>query len=268
MSDGTSSRLSLPQVTAIAVTSVNVEATVAALRTSIAQVQFGAVKVLSDAEPSALPLECEWVPIKRLGSSKAYSQFILQNLADYVETSHCLLMQWDGYILSPHAWRSDFLDYDYIGASWPQFSDGKDVGNGGFSLRSRELLEACRGPEFTPLHPEDLAIGRHNRSLLEEQGIRFAPVSLADEFSSERSGDINKSFGFHGVWHMPSILGPTKFFDLYRGLDDFGSVRYDFRSLLRQMSKGSGGWGRAAAFIRDRIFGFATTRKRSGKASN
>ncbi|OYU75419.1 MAG: hypothetical protein CFE32_14375 [Alphaproteobacteria bacterium PA3] len=244
-------RLELPQITLVAVTSVNVAATVIALERSMAQIAFGAVRLIADHAPEDLPSGVEWVPIAPLASASAYSSFILERLADHIATSHCLLVQWDGHIIHPQRWRPEFLDQDYIGAAWPQFDDGHDVGNGGFSLRSRALLEACRAPGFHPSHPEDLAIGRANRAWLESQGLRFAPPALADAFSSERQGDPTVSFGFHGIWHMPRLLGRDAFWRIYSNLDERTSARHDFRSLLWQVARGRGGIGRAMTLIRD-----------------
>jgi hypothetical protein len=246
-------RLDLPQVTLVAVTSVNVAATVVALERSMAQVAFGAVKLIADHAPEALPPGIEWVKIAPLASASAYSSFVLERLADYVETSHCLLVQWDGHVLDGERWRPEFLDCDYVGASWPQFDDGHDVGNGGFSLRSRVLLEACRSPGFRPSHPEDLAIGRDNRAWLEAQGLRFASRAIADAFSAERRSDPAMSFGYHGIWHMPRLLGREAFWDIYSKLDERTSARHDFRSLLWQLALGRGGIGRAVMLIRDQL---------------
>lgn len=247
-------RLVLPQVTLLAVTSVNVPATLAAIERSMAQVVFGAVKLLADHAP-ALPEGVEWVRIAPLASASDYSDFVLEQLADHVATSHCLLVQWDGHVLHGDRWRPEFLDYDYIGASWPQFMDGHDVGNGGFSLRSRALLEACRSPGFRPSHPEDIAIGRDNRAWLEARGLRFAPRALADAFSAERSGDPDATFGYHGIWHMPRLLGRQAFWDIYSTLDERTSARHDFRSLLWQLACGRDGIGRAVTLIRDQLRG-------------
>ena len=60
---------------------------------------------------------------------EGYSEFVIRELHKYVDTSHCLLVQWDGYVLNPKSWLPQFLDYDYIGAPW----NGNVVGNGGFS---------------------------------------------------------------------------------------------------------------------------------------
>lgn len=246
-------RLALPQVTLLTATSVNLEAAVSALAKCMAQVDFGAVKLLSDRRPARLSKGAEWVPIEPLPSAAAYSAFILQRLADHVETSHALVVQWDGHVTDARRWRPEFLEYDYVGACWPQFSDGDNVGNGGFSLRSRGLLDACRAPGFRPSHPEDIAIGRHNRAYLEAQGLRIAPTGLADMFSTERAGNPSVSFGYHGVWHMPHLLGREAFWQIYLGLDERSSIRHDFAAILRQVARGPGGAGRAWRLIRDRI---------------
>ena len=259
MSEEMASKLALPHVTLVAVTSVNLDATAAAIRASVANIDFGAMKLFSDKKPADLPSQCEWIRIEPLQSAQAYSHFILSRLAGHVATSHALVVQWDGYPLRARGWRDEFLEYDYVGASWPQFHDGFDVGNGGFSLRSRALIEACADPAFVPSHPEDLAIGRENRPWLEQRDFRFAPRNLADAFSSERTGDVTSSFGFHGVWHMPQVLGPNAFFDLYRTLDERGSLRHDYKILLRQIARGQGGLGRAVAFLCDRLIGFEKT---------
>ncbi len=251
----------LPQVTLIAVTSVNIAATVAALRRSMDEVAFGSVMLLSHERPRDKPAEVQWHCIEPIWSYRAYSDFILRRLPAYVTTSHCLLVQWDGHVLNGARWSDEFLQYDYIGASWPHFHDGHDVGNGGFSLRSRALLEACQHPEFVLSHPEDLAIGRTNRTWLEERGLRFASTDVADSFSAERKGDPLQCFGYHGVWHMPRALGLDDFWRIYLALDERGTVRHDFRSILGQCAKGNGGRERAMRLLYDR-FADAAKRRR------
>jgi hypothetical protein len=118
-----------------------------------------------------------------------------------VQTSHVLIIQHDGFILNPYAWDDEFLQYDYIGAPWC-YDDGLNVGNGGFSLRSKRLLDILSTDEhIVQSHTEDYRIGRTYRRRLERRGIRFAPESLASRFSIE--GNIkygwkwNNQFGFH-----------------------------------------------------------------------
>jgi hypothetical protein len=242
-------RLALPEVTLCAVTSVNVVATIRSLEACLSRVAFAGCKLLTDTAIGIHHPEIEVVTIPRLNSSVAYSAFILSRLVDHVKTSHCLVVQWDGHILNPDAWRREFLDYDYIGASWPQFEDGHDVGNGGFSLRSRRLMEFCRNPEFRPCHPEDIAIGRLNRAWLENRGMRFARRNVADAFATERSGDPLTSFGFHGVFNMPRAIGLDPFWQVYRTLDDLTAVHHDFAGMLKEVGRGPSGIQRMVQMI-------------------
>lgn len=246
-------RLSLPQVTLCAVTSVNVPATLHALHKCLEQVSFGGCKLLTDAPVRSGHPEIAVVPIKRLKSSRDYSRFMLSSLAEHVNTSHCLVVQWDGYLLDAGQWRPEFLEYDYIGATWPHFDDGHDVGNGGFSLRSRKLVQACRHPLFTDQHPEDVAIGRTNRNWLESQGLRFAPRSLADTFAAERTGRIGAAFGFHGIFNMPAAIGVDAFWEIYRDLDDRTTLAKDFGSILKDVGRGTQPVTRSARMVIDRV---------------
>ncbi|MFA5989911.1 MAG: DUF5672 family protein [Sphingomonas sp.] len=246
-------RVALPQVTLCAATSVNVASTIRALEASLAQIDFAQCLLFTDAlERSANPA-IRIVPIGQLKSARAYSQFLLGHLADYIETSHCLVVQWDGHVVDAKRWDPAFLDQDYIGASWPQYRDGHNVGNGGFSLRSRQLLRACQASRFMGTAPEDIQICRTHRPWLEAQGLRFAPQELADRFSAERAGDPIASFGYHGVWHMPRVLGVERFWGVYRTLDERSTIRHDFGALLQQVVKGPGGVRRAVKLLTDHV---------------
>lgn len=246
-------RLRLPTVTLCAATSVNVEATLAAIEATTDQVLFKEIILFTDADPKRKSRKTRIVPIARLGSGADYSRFLLKELGEHITTEHCLVIQWDGFVVNASAWDPSFLDYDYIGAPWPQFDDGHDVGNGGFSLRSRRLLDACRSAEFVGTHPEDVAICRTNRGLLEQRyGIRFADRATAERFSFERSAPAAPTFGFHGVFNMVGLLGQEKFWATYRSLDARNTVAMDLPLLLRQM-RGRGSIARRARLVSDRV---------------
>lgn len=249
--DHSLNRLALPQVTLCAVTSVNVPATIRALERSMAQIHFAACKLFTDSEIVPTPIGITVIKISRLNSAAAYSDFILNNLVEQIDTPHCLITQWDGHVIDASKWQSGFLDFDYIGARWPQFSDDHDVGNGGFSLRSRRLMEACKSPKFQGSHPEDVAIGRVNRDWLERLGMRFANGAMADSFSTERKGSIESSFGFHGVWHMPNVIGRDQFWNIYSTLNDRSTIRHDLFKLAASLSQSTQGLKRAAQLIVD-----------------
>jgi hypothetical protein len=217
------------------------------------QVLFNDVVLFTDAARVELPEGGRIVRIGPLRSGFDYSEFMLRGLAEHIRTDHCLVVQWDGFILDARQWQNQFLEFDYIGARWPQFSDGKDVGNGGFSIRSRKLLDACRDPQFVLSHPEDVAIGRINRDYLEqERGITFADRETADAFAFERVAPVGPTFGFHGAFNLVNILGNERFWTLYETLDERSSVLTDYRLLLGQAGRGSTGLRRRARLTFDR----------------
>lgn len=195
-------KLSLPDVTICAADSAFVNLTVRALVLSMAGCSFGDAILFSD-RPVHGPFR--WVQIPRLDSIEAYSRFCLRGLAEFIRTRFVLVVQWDGYVINPSAWANSFYKYDYIGAPWHGgFPPGVPlVGNGGFSLRSRRLLQAVR--TLPPLggYSEDRVICHAYRSQLEQQAaIRFAPVKVADRFSYEAKVPEVMPFGFHDLTHL------------------------------------------------------------------
>jgi len=211
-----------------------------ALRMSLDQAAFAECLFFTDAIVADKDDRIRVVQIEPLRSAKDYSSFILSSLVEHVRTAHCLVVQWDGFVLDAERWEPGFLDYDYIGAPWPQFDDGFDVGNGGFSLRSRKLLTAWRDESLRSGHPEDVLICRNNRRFLEHDcGIRFADHSVAQRFSVERTGLGQPSFGFHGIFNMIPLLGADRFWRTYRTLDDPSTAFVDYGPLMRQLGSGT-----------------------------
>ena len=154
---------------------------------------FGAESLIFDADITTI---------------EQYSQFVLRELTNYVNTQHCLLIQYDGFIVNPAAWDNEFLKYDYIGAPW-WYDHPHNVGNGGFSLRSKRFLDATARPEIVPVHPEDVAINRCRTYLEQKFGVIFAPEDVAARFSWEGNGkypEYNGSFGFHGKSNIQMFL--------------------------------------------------------------
>ena len=189
----------LPNVTLIGIDCVNVERLQKALDISCEGIEFAEVKLLT-----SLPTEDKRkVEIPHIGSIEDYSLFCLRDLVKYVDTEFVLLVQYDGFILNPVSWTDEFLKYDYIGAPWfvheefwferfnfpRELFDTKVIGNGGFSLRSKFYLETSKnlleGGAFEKHHPEDLVMCIWNRKLVEDTGIKFAPIEIAEKFSIE-----------------------------------------------------------------------------------
>jgi len=172
-----------------------------AMRLSLAAMDFADAVFISDS--GADTGGARHVAIDPLAGRVAYSRFVMKDLLRHIETEHMLLIQWDGYVVNPAAWRDDFLDHDYIGARWGFHKDAHCVGNGGFSLRSRRLLEALQDPAIDLFEPEDEMICRHYRPMLESRyGMRFAPPDVADRFSFETTYPQGRPLGFHGLFNM------------------------------------------------------------------
>ena len=226
-------RPALPDVTLVAATSVAIEPTLQALRASMREASFGEVLLLSDRPPPIVVEGIGWRRIDPLGSRIDYSRFMLGELAAHIRTTHALCIQWDGFVTNAGAWDPGFLDFDFIGAPWPHFGDGYNVGNGGFSLRSRRLLEKCRDLPFDGSHMEDVVIGRIYRDRLEKEGIRFAPEQVARRFSYERTAPTGGEFGFHGCFNLFRHLGPDDALRLFRSLERGMLARSERLELLR-----------------------------------
>ena len=163
---------------------------------------FHSIKLFSFEQPT-IPFNFEFIKIDKMTHIQ-YSIFMIQNLPKYIESEYVLIMQNDGYIVDINKWDNDFLKYDYIGAPWhPGTLPNTRVGNGGFSLRSKKLLQSCLHQDFImqPIN-EDITICSLNKDLLELNGLKFAPIDVAAKFSW--GGDIpeinrnwNDCFGAH-----------------------------------------------------------------------
>ncbi len=131
-----------------------------------------------------------------------------------LRTSHALHIQWDSWVWDISMWRDEYLRYDYIGAPW-WYTDGKNVGNSGFSLVSsrlkryvydRRAMFECNTPA------EDDLLCRKYRPELEKAGFCWAPERLAHKFSFEcaRPSRASKHFGYHAIYNWPEVLSMAK----------------------------------------------------------
>jgi hypothetical protein len=204
--------IALPNVTLVGIDCIDVSRIIKALDISSNSIAFADVKLLT-----SLPTEdSRKVEIPHLGNTEAYSEFCIRDLKNYVDTDFVLIVQYDGFVLNPSSWTDEFLNYDYIGAPWfvqddiwfthfkfPRELFGKTVvGNGGFCLRSKKFLETSSRLAgeglFSKYQPEDVVMCVWDRKIMEDAGIKFAPVEVALKFSIEGMDHVyDKQFGFH-----------------------------------------------------------------------
>ena len=185
----------LSDVTVCAADTVSPELAGRALDICTARCAFADAILFSDGAAAGT---FRHVSIPRLASLDDYSRFCLKEMGGHITTDHALVVQWDGYVVDAAAWDKRWRTYDYVGA--PIYRDGRVVvGNGGFSLRSRKLMQALATLPVVPGINEDWTISEILRPTLERDfGIRFAPVELAADFSYEQRHPGRTTFGFHG----------------------------------------------------------------------
>ena len=126
-------KLTLPNVTLIAVTSVEIEQHQISLKISSQNIEFGAVKLLSSSLPEKKYSDIEYVSIKPT-SWPGQNRFLMEDLHKYFETSHCLYVEADSFVVNADLWKEEFLEFDYIGAPWPiktQINDHRSIELGG-----------------------------------------------------------------------------------------------------------------------------------------
>jgi hypothetical protein len=199
----------IDDVTICAIDCINPELAIRAIHKSLQECAFKEAIFFSNTKISTPNIQS--IQIEELNSKDDYSKFILKELYQYIETSHVLVIQWDGYVIDGTQWNKKYLEYDYIGAKWHWHKDGMNIGNGGFSIRSKKLLQTLSKNDFPfiPKMNEDDQICRFYRKELEQRYLmKFPSEELADQFSYERSLPNFSTFGFHGL------------FNLWRYLDD------------------------------------------------
>lgn len=204
----------LPQVILVCVDCFRHEAALAAIQKSLEQIKPHSVLFCTDMQGMVLarqtsihPDVLRLIQIDPITSTEEYSEFVMKDLWRHLaETpvSHVLLVQHDGYVLNGEQWTDEFLMYDYIGAPWLHPA-GPNVGNGGFSLRSKRLMSKLAfDPQIQYTHPEDEMIGRLYRTYLEDEyDIKIAPEHVAHRFSFELHMPLQPTFGFHGKFWEP-----------------------------------------------------------------
>lgn len=202
-------KLSLPSVTLMAIDCVDANRAINVLEHCKNMADFGAVKLLTH-----IPVQYEHrVRIKPLNSLIAYSIFMLTKVHEFIETEHVLIVQRDGWILNPESFNPSWLELDFIG---PLFVQYDHVGSGGFSLRSKRLMQnvASNTPEWdwTQKQAEEI---QETRGYYEDGVIclsnlysKFKIASLEQSANFAQGGNRNpkyfrdRPFGFHRTWQQ------------------------------------------------------------------
>jgi Protein of unknown function (DUF5672) len=217
-------KLQLPSVTLVCVECLDLYRSLHAFQRSLELCDFGATKFLTSFET-----DCPYaVKIPAIPSLVDYSIFTLKRLHEYVDTTHLLIVQHDGFVLNADRWDPTWLSYDYCA---PLFDQDPFVGSGGFSLRTKALMAhvAAKLPPWdgTPastewLQPllgcyEDGLISINLRYYLEGLGYKFMPTYEAPRFA--QGGGLHyktaeRPFGYHRpdprrkIHHDTGVIDP------------------------------------------------------------
>jgi len=222
-------------ITLVAVDCAHPELAAKALARSAAALPVARTLLLTDRDLVHAGIEVQRIaPIR---SRAAYSQFVLKQLANSITTDYALVVQWDGFVIDGGAWAEEFWNYDYIGARWPHVPGEFRVGNGGFSLRSKKLLNALRDDAITLGEDnEDEAICIRHRALLESKyGIAFADERVADRFAFDVSRPIGPTLGFHGVFNFWQVLSDEELVTFSRTAPEAIAEGLGFGALCRNL---------------------------------
>lgn len=213
-------------------TTDRVEWTLRAMEKSMEQCFFGCVMLFTNRYD--LKYSYKIPTINGLGE---YSRFVIQELPKHISTSYALIVQYDGFVIRGEAWDENFRCYDYLGA---KFNPSGIVGNGGFSFRTKRLMDFCAKQNWPDAHPEDSCICLRHRLEVEDAGFRFAPPEVAERFavesrswnSKEWQGTSNKyenQFGFHSL--LTPLPPEHRVCNIYTHSGDAGDVIYSLAAV-------------------------------------
>jgi hypothetical protein len=208
----------------------NIQGAVTAVRSTLANTPATSVYWVSNQPcPVDFGVPTHWLRIRDYQQqteqfNQWYSWIMFRLLPAATNSDYNIIVQSDGYAVNSQAWTDEFLEYDYIGAPWLWWGPpNEQVGNGGFSGRSRRLYDALIEwrPGYTKQHwpnldskyydpmgkqgmmEDNLLAGPYRQYMEQHYGLRWAPTDLAHRWSIECSESYSspwfkQSLGFHG----------------------------------------------------------------------
>lgn len=195
------SKLNLKNITLLSYNCVDPIQSVKALLYSSKNIDFAEIILVSHEKPEKLPSDISFIKIEKTTHKEA-SEFTYKMLHKIIKTDYMLGIHDDGFVINPHLWRNEFLDYDYIGAPWKQEKRINRVGNGGFVLKSNKFIQLTQYLPYANTN-EDGELTNLYYDYFTANGCKYAPLLLAAKFSLESripecEYNLNNCFGFHG----------------------------------------------------------------------
>jgi hypothetical protein len=236
--------LKLP-IAMVAIDNVAHELTRMAIEDSLRQIEPEQIIILTDAPNMVRVSGAEYHFFD--GGYPAAMAALWHQVPPLLMAPHMIWLQWDSWVLDAGQWADEFLQYDYIGAPWPcgegsvwhqlGYRPGSNVGNGGFSLRSKALAERLATEAYPLKFPEDDAICRLYRGRLEMDGFAWAPEHVAQRFSVECALVTGPTFGYHNCAHWPRILPREALAERLRAASPYALKNPALRSVMDWMAQ-------------------------------
>jgi len=195
------SRFKLKNITLLSLNCVDPIQSAKALLYSSKDIEFADMILVSNKKPDNLPSNIKFFETKNSTHSDSF-KFAYEELPDLINTEFYLSIHDDGFIINPHLWDDNFLNYDYIGAPWKNYGQRNRVGNGGFVLKSNKFIQLTRNIKHLGGH-DDGELTNTYYDYFTSNGCTYAPVEVAMRFSleskiSECQYSLENCFGFHG----------------------------------------------------------------------
>jgi hypothetical protein len=192
----------LKGVSLICIDCVKPGAAISSLRKSMSQCIFDEVLFFTNIDFKLGGITTIVIP--EIKSKDEYSHFLLKHAWEYISTEFVLVTQHDSWVLNGELFDERLREVDYAGGLWLE-NDGLANGNGGFSWRSKRLMQCVGEDDFiNATNPEDVALCRVYRRYLEKTyNLVWADDELCESFSFELRAPKSKTFGFHSWFHEP-----------------------------------------------------------------
>lgn len=216
--------LNLSSVTLVMIETICHDLAKIAVEDCLKHAEFGEVLVFSDKHLGIKG--ASQIKVENWLSKLGWSEWLWYGVPEYVKTPQALLLQWDAGICKPECWKDEFLNFDYIGAPWGWHPDDMNVGNSGFSLRSKRLQDCLvKNKDLYPVSdPEDVALCRIHRRAMEKKGFKWPDQYTAFDFAFENQRlQSLQHFGYHGIWNWSYVLDPD---ELKRRTEMAASIPY------------------------------------------
>ena len=101
-------KLQIPQVTVLILADLDIPDAVYAINKSCESIEWGAAKFLGSKKPEGLCDQVVYEETYPIQSINDFNFYCLYNLGNHIQSSHCLLIHPDGYVIRPHLWDSSW----------------------------------------------------------------------------------------------------------------------------------------------------------------